>query len=310
MESNAGSRPLRPLLTLVGVLVSVAIVAVASRGSLPLGEEGGRRPTDTLVDLLFTLYVLMLAVGAVFFVYLFTLQRRLKRQSGIDEVSPLSKFVFLAIVLIGLLFVGRLNGFRRRAAADEPFVPTATPPPGQPATPQTTDSQPEFAWIPATAFLVLLIAGAFAVWWAGRRRGKVYSPREKPLGEALADVLEETLDDVRAEQDPRRAVLRAYGRLERVLAAHGLPRRPSDAPLEYLARVLNDLSVSPDAVRRLTALFERAKFSQHEIGVEMKDEAVAALQTMQDELRAAEALARQERERAERLVLEQARAGR
>ena len=188
-------------------------------------------------------------------------------------------------------------------------MPTGTPPTGQP-TPEVVQHEPEFAWIPAVVLIGLLAAGALGVWWAGVRRRRAYAPRDQAaLGEALADVLEETLDDVRAEQDPRRAVIRAYGRLERVLAAHGIPRRPSDAPHEYLSRVLNDLSVSPESVRRLTALFERAKFSQHEVGEEMKDEAIAALQTMQDELRVAEALARQERERAEKLVLERARTG-
>ena len=106
------------------------------------------------------------------------------------------------------------------------------------------------------------------------------------LAESLADVLEESLDDLRAERDPRRAVIRTYARLERVLAAHGIPRRPSDAPLEYLNRVLVGLSVSTESVQRLTLLFERAKFSHHDVGPEMKDEAIAALQTMQDELRA------------------------
>jgi hypothetical protein len=83
-----------------------------------------------------------------------------------------------------------------------------------------------------------------------------------------------------------------------VLAAHGLPRRPSDAPLEYLRRVLHDLDVGPDAVQRLTSLFERAKFSAHEVGPEMKEQAIAALETVQDELRLAAALAEDARARA------------
>ena len=50
--------------------------------------------------------------------------------------------------------------------------------------------------------------------------------------------------------------------------------------------------MSRRSARRLDPLFERAKFSQHEVDPEMKDEAIAALETLQDELRAAEALAR------------------
>ena len=60
----------------------------------------------------------------------------------------------------------------------------------------------------------------------------------------LADVLDETLDDLRAETDPRRAVIAAYARMERALAAYGLPRSPAEAPDEYLQRIFADLEVS------------------------------------------------------------------
>ena len=107
------------------------------------------------------------------------------------------------------------------------------------------------------------------------------------MGERLAAVLDETLDDLRAEQDARRAVIAAYARMERVLAAHGVPRRPSEAPLEYLARALRDLDVPASAALDLTELFERAKFSPHPIDAAMKDEAIGALATVRDDLRAA-----------------------
>ena len=53
------------------------------------------------------------------------------------------------------------------------------------------------------------------------------------------------------------------------------------------ARILAGLDVSPGSVRRLTALFERAKFSQHEVDDSMKEQAIQALQIAREELRAA-----------------------
>jgi len=53
--------------------------------------------------------------------------------------------------------------------------------------------------------------------------------------------------------------------------------------------------VSHRSIARLTALFERAKFSQHEVDTGMKEEAISALETTRDELRDA-----RERELAER----------
>ena len=52
--------------------------------------------------------------------------------------------------------------------------------------------------------------------------------------------------------------------MERALAAHGFPRRRFEAPHEYLNRVLGELSGGRRAAARLTALFERARFSPHD----------------------------------------------
>ena len=101
-------------------------------------------------------------------------------------------------------------------------------------------------------------------------------------------MLDDSLDDLRSERDPRRAVVATYARMERTLAGAGFPRSVAEAPLEYLGRVLRDLlHTSAEAVSKLTALFERAKFSHHEIDGGMKDEAIDALVAVRDELRAA-----------------------
>ena len=310
MESNAGPRTLRTVLTALGVLASVAVVAVASRGDIAVGDAGGRKPSETLIDVFFTLYLVLIGIGVMFFVYLLALQKRIKREAGITTTSPISWFVLVVVLLVGLFAARRMQGLQRRPRAEERLVPGDAPTPPPTTTPAQDQStyDPALSW-PAVAVVCLLLLAAVGIWWASVRRRRAYAPRDDAaLAESLADVLDESLDDLRAERDPRLAVIRAYARLERVLAAHGIPRRPSDAPLEYLNRVLLGLSVSTESVQRLTQLFERAKFSHHDVGPEMKDEAIAALQTMQDELRTAEALARQERERAARAAIEGARA--
>jgi propanediol dehydratase large subunit len=130
-------------------------------------------------------------------------------------------------------------------------------------------------------------------------------PQHAPdLSAALADVIDDTLDDLRAELDARRAVIAAYARLEHVLAAYGAPRHASEAPQEYLERVLVDLEVPRAAVSRLTALFTRAKFSHHEVVATMKDEAIEALETVRDGLREAQERAEAERAHARALARE------
>jgi uncharacterized protein DUF4129 len=74
--------------------------------------------------------------------------------------------------------------------------------------------------------------------------------------------------------------------MERTLAAAGIPRRPSEAPFEFLTRALHELDASADSVTRLTDLFEWAKFSPHQPDESMRDDAIAALEAVRDELRA------------------------
>ena len=148
--------------------------------------------------------------------------------------------------------------------------------------------------------VLALVAVAIAAWYLSyRARRRRLEPMSDALLPALADVLDETLDDLRAETDPRRAVIAAYARMERALAAYGLPRNPAEAPDEYLQRIFADLEVSRRATSRLTALFSWAKFSGHDVAPEMKQEAIEALEAVREELRAAEILAEQQRARAQ-----------
>ena len=87
-----------------------------------------------------------------------------------------------------------------------------------------------------------------------------------------------------SESDPRQAVIKAYAGMERALAEDGLPRQPSETPLEYLRRALERLSASTAATTRLTSLFEQAKFSSHAIDEPMRREALAALGELRSEL--------------------------
>jgi hypothetical protein len=75
--------------------------------------------------------------------------------------------------------------------------------------------------------------------------------------------------------------------MERTLAARGVPREAFEAPLEYLARVLELVQVSSHSILRLTGLFERARFSPHEIDATMKDDAIDALVGLRTELEVA-----------------------
>jgi hypothetical protein len=282
----------------VGILALVAVVAIASRGSTPTGGAGARRPTDTLLDILLSLYLVGLAAGAILLLYMLMLRRTVVSQAGGSRRDCRNTLGLLILVGAGLLLARDIST-RRLEGRTITLPPAAGGGELTPTGPGQQEYEAEFAWIPVSITLGLLALAVAGVWWSGRSRRRARGERGgNPFADALAAAVDESLDDLRAEPDPRRAVIAAYARLERVLASHGLPRRPSEAPLEYLARMLGELSVSPPAARRLTDLFERAKFSQHAVGPEMKEQAIGALETVRDDLAAARALAEAEREAA------------
>ena len=204
----------------------------------------------------------------------------------------------LVLVAAGVLFARRLvelaaAGAGRARGGDRAARRRSRSTPRRNRTSGSGDSG--VSWLPVLITLGLILLAVVAYWYAGRARKRARGELHTGLAAAVAQAVDESLDDLRAEPDPRRAVIAAYARLERVLAAHGLPRKPAEAPLEYLGRMLAELSVSDRAARALTDLFERAKFSQHAVGAEMKDEAIDALETVRDDLLAAQALAEKER---------------
>ena len=297
METS--SRLRNALLTTLGVLTAVVVVALAARGSTPSGDNRTRRPSDTLIDVLFSLYVVALVAGGLLFLYMLALHRhaRVTKKGGRRHSLLETGVIWITLLVLGLIAARRLAGYEGplRNPQTDLFRNATQNPPQQPTSAGRTA---EFSWLPVlvTIGLVLLAVGAW--WLAGRARLRARGEFQLGLADAVAQAVDESLDDLRAEADPRRAVIAAYAKLERVLAGYGVARRPSEAPLEYLSRVLASLQVGDEAVATLTHLFERAKFSHHAVGPEMKEEAIAALVTVRDELRVARALAERERARA------------
>ena len=292
MDGNAprrGGSTVRTLALGAAVIVLVAVVAVASAGSVPTGTgDDVRRPSAGLVDTAFSLFLVMMVLGAVFAAVALTWFRRYDLTGEVPRRrGPLRSIVSLliSIALLGL-FVRAFSGSRGEDGVLP--LPRTGDGPGSDAD-NATRYDPEFAVWPVVAVLTLLAVAGLAVWLSARSRRAARGPSTAPPAEALADVLDETLDDLRAERDPRRAVIAAYARMERALAASGLARRDVEAPEEYLGRVLEEIEVSSRAAGRLTALFAWARFSVHDVRPEMKDEAIETLEQVQHELRAAEA---------------------
>jgi hypothetical protein len=295
----------------LGAAVTI-LIALVVLGSRPSAESQTDARTNTaaanaITDVITVMMMIATVAGAAILAYVFWPTRR-RRKKGDEEfelyVEPqrihwavkLAFAVLPFLLLAGMIYaVYTIRIGTSTPATPAPIVgplaplaPTQAAQPG-PATPAPAAGGAD--WVAIAAAAALIAAAVAAGVWAVRRRSSPLTwpaappePAAPTLSEDLAAALDESLEDLRRERDPRRAVIAAYARMERIFARHGLPRRRVETPYEYAARVLQELGLGAGAVRGLTHLFELARFSHHEIGASMQEEAVAALVAIRQEL--------------------------
>jgi hypothetical protein len=187
------------------------------------------------------------------------------------------------IVLLGVVAaLVTLPPLRRgldRALEALPTVAREATRPGERAGPPAPSQEP----------LGVVVAVLIGVGLAGvtvallRARGEGRRP-DAQAEEGLRDEIEASIEDLTTIEDPRAAVIACYRRLQDAATEAGISRRPSDTPFELLSRLLQRRSVPEESARRLTILFERAKFSTTAIDETMRAEALASLTEVRAQL--------------------------
>jgi hypothetical protein len=285
------------LLPAAAVAALVALVAALS-GGLPgrvRGSSGGLSVHSLLAD--GAAVMIALALGAVCFVLYDhwisreptevsrgRRRRRRPRRPRLtlhprDLVAPLIIFAAVALLLAIAALIGG-SGHAARGGLP-PTGDTVTPVRGAGQAAGGNASVPVNSVIFAIVASLLLIGG---IWLAVRERSRRAVVVAVSAPDTLAAAVEESLEDLGSEPDPRRAVIKAYDRMERALSASGTARELAETPLEYLRRALAAVNASGGSIRRLTDLFEQARFSRHVIDATMKREAIEALTALRSEL--------------------------
>lgn len=288
-------RTQRAAVTAVILLVLLGLVAYAS--SSGLGHTRQSHPTPGYVSWAMSIFLVLFVLMIPFAIYIYFFQgreellaRKAKQQSFALRVAK--KLAVLAIVL--LIFGLRVYLGKRWQHLSFLHHQSPTAPPGSSKLHAKGGSaNPSFQWpvLYATLVLFALLGGWF---WLKSRSEPAFRPAvpERTAAEDVAASISDAIDDLEAEPDARRAVIAAYARMETAFGRHGLTRRPSETAVEYLRRILLGLGSRTEPVTRLTGLFEQAKFSQHRIDRDMKDQAIDALRAIRADLGGAPAVAR------------------
>ena len=135
-------------------------------------------------------------------------------------------------------------------------------------------------WVLGGIALTLLLAVVVLAIRVNRRRRRAAPPesaREAPDRALLTDRRAARQARMVREGSPREAIIATWLDLERLVAAAGVPRRPSETSSELVVRVLDDREVPAAALTDLAALFREARFSTHELTEALRERAAGDL---------------------------------
>ena len=280
--------PVSPLLAWAG-LGTGFVIALAGvlqmAGSVPEGDHvtGAIRLPGPVTAAILALFGLALVVFLGDLVRR-ALSKRNREDDGapVEEPTPVPPWLRRVTLLLSLVNVAVLAYLWRRAVLEGGlFVGTGGLASGLGLPDMETLTAPALLnWVfGSLAVMAGLGALGLALWSAlGDRLDPDREDADPAMpGAPLQTAVEESLDDLRAEGDPRRAIVRCYARFERVAADSGLERRPWLTPTEFMREVLARLPLPRAAVPTLTGLFELARFSHHPLGPSERDRAVDAL---------------------------------
>jgi Domain of unknown function (DUF4129) len=270
----------------IGVAVTALLVVagIASHGR-PLRPGLGAGPSATFFDFVATTSLIIAILVVAVFLYAVRTERAGRKQPrGRMNIIGLVLTIAASVVIAGLLANSKFE--KRLRNAEHKAQQTPTPHGSDAVSPKANGKNLRNARIrwDEVAVVLVLIGGIGVYLYMTRDARRSLRPLQRRR-DAVSRALDESLDDLRHDPNIRRAVVAAYARMERALAHAGVPRAPAEAPYEYLERSLVELDAGAEAARRLTDLFQRAKFSHHEPAESMRDEAIDALIAVRDDLR-------------------------
>lgn len=298
------ARPTRTTTAGTALLVTAALggVVLTGGGALPWTNApwvattiAGLADSATLLGSLGVTALLLLAVRLV-------ARRRAQDPDALQPVATpvvsrraqlVMTILVTGAILLPITITLMLDRSRPRAeptsstAQNHPAVsPNSPMTPDQPIPTRSPSTSLDPGWWP---FLVLLAVSAAILTVAllirrSRRTTQVGGRLRTPLGHHAAR--NQIVTDDQIPTETRAAILVCYAAVEAEFARAGLSRRAAETPAELIRRVVDTAEESrtatggaalADAGQSLSRLYDEARFSDHALPKNRRDEALAAL---------------------------------
>jgi hypothetical protein len=264
-------------------LVCLVVVAVAAPEGSPFDTDPGGVLTPRVPALVGYILVFFGVIAAIGIAYLILVTVGLPE----DYLARRRKWwATLATLMLMAALIAIAINMSRSFGDDERL---RQPPLEQrEEAPALDDPDPRSTSALGVALTLLVGLGFLGAVAAAIYKRRVWEGGDVDEGEhvALIEEVDASIEDLRSIGDPRTAVIACYARMERFFRAEGLRRRPSDTPLEFIDRALRMRSIEGPSPLGLTKLFERARFSDHDVDERMRSEALTALEDVRTQLEA------------------------
>lgn len=272
---------------LAGSLVALlVVVSVAARSgdhgrAMPGGSLASAAGHHAAVWVLLVIGPIAGVLGLGVFLYSQVVRRRDPALAVMRRKARRRLLVFVAIAIaLEIYYLRTGHNPLSFLHIRNPLANVSPPPPakGHPHAAAPGNGFATVDWAIAGVTWLLIVAAVIVV-YRRMRRTEELEDGAAPL-ELEDDPPDTRLARLRAEKDPRRAVIGAYALMDGLMADRALGRRRSEAPVEYLGRMTLAGYGRITALGRLTRLYARARFSTHPVDTGMQAEAVDAVEAI------------------------------
>jgi hypothetical protein len=281
-RTRSSRAELRALALAAIALALLGIVGLASPGSASHATHAALGAPAAALRVLALIGGVVLAV-ALLLIWAET-PKAPRRKDDFDELGgslwtagKTAAVVLLALALFCLAALPLLS----RSSAPPPAAIKSRPPTSTGplrSEKQRADHSINLGWLvlPMALTFAVLAPAAFLI------RRQLNRARADPGG--LGTAVRASIAALESERDPRKAILRAYARMEQAFRSVEIVRARDETASEFLGKAMRRLRVSADAAAALTERFEEARFSTHIVTESDRELALASLHRVEQEL--------------------------
>lgn len=270
------------IIAVITAVVLIANVSIASGQGVDIGRDVMETLTATITQIMVAFWILL--IGYLVFRYLSNRKKISGTKMEVKAGHGQSLLPYAILLLALWLFVfllrpfdpgGILNGQPGTDAGEDNIT-----------TPLPEASPQNMSMVLPLVVVLFALASIIVIWRFLRRNDTLAVAGPESRRENAMAVLDQAVISLYAGEDPRSTVIRTYQRMCLLVQAGKIEDEAFLTPKEFAVRAAKELGWKAGPLEELTALFEEARYSRHEMGEPEKARAINSFESLRESLEA------------------------